>query len=197
MELNLTKNLVLKTIETGLDIYNKAYTNQKFSVHTLTLNCDELVDLKEYSVNTKNPVPEEVKVSFFRKFDALDSALNKKNCLYYFSFDNRFNSSSIVECFKSKSGIERNMSAIKKSPDLNTKTLYVGKVKKGIGGRLSTHFGYANPKTGGLQLKYWAKDLKLELTITIIAFEDQLNDFLNPLELELTKELKPLIGKSK
>lgn len=92
-----------------------------------------------------------------------------------------------------KSGTDRNLSGIKDKPNLMTQTLYLGKVKNNIGARLATHFRYANSKTGGLQLKYCAKQIDLKLKVNILVFEDKLDDFINPLELELTKELKPLI----
>lgn len=90
-----------------------------------------------------------------------------------------------------------NKSAIKKNAHTDTQYLYIGKVKKGVGGRMATHFGYANPKIGGLQLKYWAKAINLKLKVHIVAFDENIDDFINPLELQLTKNLRPLIGKSK
>lgn len=92
----------------------------------------------------------------------------------------------------------RAISAIRaKSLDVNTRTLYVGKVKKGFWGRLATHSGWAtSPKTAGLQLKFWYDFNEFpSLQLNYITFEKEMDDFVSILEIELTKELKPLIGK--
>lgn len=62
---------------------------------------------------------------------------------------------------------------------------------------MAVHFGYTHSHTGALHLRFWAKDINLQLKVHIIAFKDDIGDFVNPLELLLSKELKPLIGKSK
>ena len=118
--------------------------------------------------------------------------------MYFFEFK-REQASQILESYKNfdAQAEGRNKSGLKNNPNIDTNILYVGKVKKDVGARLSTHFGYAHAKTGGLQLRFWAKSIKLELKVHLIVFEDNLGDYINPLELELTKELKPLIGKSK
>lgn len=58
------------------------------------------------------------------------------------------------------------------------------------------YFGFAHEKTGGIQLRHWI-DKDLLLKVHIFAFDKELDDFVNPLELYLSKKLNPLIGKSK
>ena len=122
----------------------------------------------------------------------------KLHLLIEFSFDQHL-ATTIFEKFKDfkNLGRDRNLSGIKEKPNFETQMLYLGKVKKDLAARFATHFGYANSQTGGLQLRFWAKHIGLKLEVNILVFDDNLDDFINPLELELTQELKPLIGKSK
>lgn len=198
MTVNEIDDLVQESIQFGKTLYEELLKSDKTEIHTLTLTCNDLEDVIHENHKSKHPLPQSICASFFKEFDSCDFRMNKKNCLYIFSFDTtKFKPEDIVEAYKKPIASERNRSALKKNPILETNILYVGKVKSNIGGRLATHFGYANPKTGGLQLKYWAKSINLELTVTIITFKDDIGDYLNPLELYLTKKLRPIIGKSK
>ncbi len=197
MNKELLKEKLIKSTKKGLDYYSKIVQSDNFEHFILELDCAQLVET-DNTGSKKHDLPESLKISFYREFDALIENINNKSCIYFFEFEDEL-AAMIYEKYIDfkKSGTDRNLSGIKDKPNLMTQTLYLGKVKNNIGARLATHFGYANSKTGGLQLKYWAKQIDLKLKVNILVFEDYLDDFINPLELELTKELKPLIGKSK
>lgn len=81
--------------------------------------------------------------------------------------------------------------------DINSKILYVGKVKKNLKGRLVSHFGYycKSPNTQGLQLARWANKINLELEVHYIQLPKELEDLTSLLEFRLAKQLKPILGK--
>jgi hypothetical protein len=155
-----------------------------------------------------------------KSFIVQDIFVENKNSpvLYWFSFDNDFNQQCEVrEHFKQfssdnskmeyKKGEEhflnnklinrRAFSACKSKHDLNTKTLYVGKVEKNIWGRLAVHAGWgSSPKTAGMQLRFWYDFKKYgNLTFNYIVLHNDLKYFVEVLEKELRNELNPLIGK--
>jgi hypothetical protein len=197
MNERLLKETLTKSAQKGLDFYSKITFQGSFKHFVLELNCAELAEIEAPGV-VKHDLPESVKISFFRKFDSLMENINQKSCIYFFEFEENMSKlihGKFIDFIDT--GTERNVSAIKSRPNFSTQVLYLGKVKRGVGARLATHFGYANPNTGGLQLKFWAKQMDLKLKVNLLVFDDPLDDFINPLELELTKELKPLIGRSK
>lgn len=200
MDNKTIESTIIESVNKGIEYYEKVKENG-FSCHKLTLNCADLVDVESKPMKEKklkHDLPESLKISFFREFDLLHNSINKKPCLYFFEFQEGL-TDKIYNTYKEfySSNVKRSKSGLKKKPNLDTRILYVGKVKKGVGARLSTHFGYANPQTGGLQLKYWAKQIGLKLDVNIIVFDENIGDYINPLELELTKIFNPLIGKSK
>ena len=80
----------------------------------------------------------------------------------------------------------------------DSRILYVGKVKRHFWGRLIQHLGYYKVnRTQGLQLYYWAKELNLNLKVTVIEFEPEMIDLMEVLESALAKKLKPILGKHK
>jgi hypothetical protein len=198
MEDKLIKALILDSVYKGRTFYDNIVSHGGFHHFELPIDCVSLVDREDKlgEKNRKFDLPESLKISFFRPFDELITSINTRSCLYFFEILN-VSAEDTYNAYKSYDNDDRNKSGLKNRKDFNTKILYVGKVKKDLGARLSTHFGYAHSKTGGLQLKYWAKDIKLKLTVHLIVFDENIGDFINPLELELTKELNPLIGKSK
>lgn len=87
---------------------------------------------------------------------------------------------------------------MKKNINLNSKTLYVGKVKGSFWGRLITHLGfYKVNATQGLQLYYWAKHLSLDLKVHIMEFDNNMADTMPIIEYAFAKQLKPLAGRHK
>ena len=79
--------------------------------------------------------------------------------------------------------------------------LYVGKVRNNFKARVSQHLGYGYSKTWSLQLRHWASDLDLNLTLNYIQFnntpdENTLGDIkLAIYEQCVAEKLKPILGK--
>ncbi|HPQ35644.1 MAG TPA: hypothetical protein PK563_14220 [Tenuifilaceae bacterium] len=190
------KDELIEATRRGYSFY-QSIINEKFQHSMLEINCKDLVDYDNKG-SSEYDLPESLKISFFRKFDELYNEINKKPCLYFFEFKAGLSETILAKYreYRLKDNL-RNKSSIKSKPNTNTNILYVGKVKSNVGGRLSTHFGYANPQIGGLQLKHWAKDIDLKLEVHLIIFHEDIGNFINPLELELTRALNPLIGNSK
>ena len=191
-------NGLLKAVEDGEAFYKNILSSGKYKHYQIDLHCNTLTEPdggNSQDNRVAHDIPEKVKISFFRKFDTF--AINNKPCLYFLVLKNH--PTDLLEKFNiaKRKYIKRNFSAAKKNAPTASEVLYIGKVKNRVGARLSTHFGYANEKTGGLQLRFWAKELNLELTIHFIAFEENIANFINPLELEITNILNPIIGKSK
>lgn len=191
-------NISLSTsINKGFSVFEKLKIPESYKYCCFELQTEWLKeDPIESEVGGKYPVSELIKEKFFRKFDEEGDKLNKKVCLYAIEYPNEYTGYIIDSLNEYRKTSSRNISALKANPNKQGKILYIGKVKNNLGGRLSTHFGFAHEKTGGLQLRHWLNDNML-LKVHIYAFDKELDDFVNPLELFLTKELKPLIGKSK
>lgn len=133
------------------------------------------------------------------KFDKLKQIKNP--VLYWFEIDEtKINAEDIrnlyIEHLAKKSN--RAISSYKKDFDRNSKTLYVGKVKKGFWGRFITHLGYhKSSQTAGLQLFHWynvSQGLP-SLKLNYIFFERDMEDLIAVLELDLARELKPILGR--
>lgn len=198
MQQNFITTLLNNSLDNGKNLYDKVLSGKKYNIYSLSLNCKDLEEPLLENLRTKYPLSSKIVEGFFTEFDSFDSSMNKKNAIYIMHFDNsKFDSHHLVTAYKDAFSYGRNMSAIKKNPYYDSNVLYVGKVEKDLGGRLSTHFGYASPQTGGLQLKYWARALNLELSITLITFDEDLGSYLNPLEMYFVKSLKPLLGRSR
>jgi hypothetical protein len=182
----------------GIDIYTAILDNSFQHYYCISLDCSKLVDVLE-----DESVPDGVISHFFsflHKDDINGFQINKKACLYIFELVSH-SAAQIKDVYRTFTDNQNfqylNKSAMKKNPGTNTKYLYIGKVKRGIGNRMSTHFGYANPQIGALQLRYWGRQIKLQLKVHILAFDEAIDDYINPLELRITKNMNPLIGKSK
>lgn len=126
----------------------------------------------------------------------------KNPVIYWFEIDyTKINAEDIrklyLEHLAKKSS--RAISSFKKKlVDVETKTLYVGKVKTGFWGRLITHLGYhTSTQTAGLQLFHWYKvhEGLPSLKLNYIVYEREMEDFISVLELDLARELKPILGR--
>lgn len=126
--------------------------------------------------------------------------LKKRPILYWFSIDDKtINATSLREKYiefkdlKSK----RSSASYKAVLDSNSKTLYVGKVKKDFHLRLVMHLGYSkNENTAGMQLFHWYNTKEFgNLTLNYIVFNEEMSDLITILEMELARELKQIIGK--
>lgn len=182
----------------GKNLYQAILEGSFQQYESFFLNCSELVAPQENEKIPKNVINHFF--SLLHKDDINGFQINKKACLYFFEIisHNAIDIKSVYIQFSNNSDFDYlNKSAIKKNAVCPNNILYIGKVKNGIGSRMATHFGYVNPKIGGMQLRHWAKEINLKLKVHIIAFDEVIDDYINPLELNLTKNLKPLIGKSK
>ena len=125
-----------------------------------------------------------------------------KPCLYWFEAENEEKASNLILALNDfRLNNPKNRTIPAKNRNINSKCIYVGirqagKRKDGftnIAGRMVIHFGYYKvPSTQGLQLVYWAKE-KIKLTVMELPSESSI--FLNVLEKELAKKLKPLCGR--
>ncbi|MFN4254282.1 MAG: hypothetical protein ACK4Q5_04680 [Saprospiraceae bacterium] len=140
---------------------------------------------------------------FWRDLDdlgKLKQEVIERPCLYFFEILNASEERNrrIIETYQEyRNQKTRNCSAVHNKPNFNTSTLYLGKVKHGINGRMIVHFGYGNYQTGGLQLVHWAQKLNLELNLHLFLLPNEAAEFVEPLEFLMSKKLMPLIGKHK
>lgn len=169
---NLENYEDLKTIKINDSLYNKTYCDE-----TNITTCEEHLNIfKELKEFKNNPV------------------------LYWFTLDEKLeNPFHIIEYYKAfkNSNIERASSAENKKKNLDSKCLYVGKVKKEFHLRLVTHLGYSkNKDTAGLQLFHWYSNKDFgELSLYYIVFKEEMKDLISMIELEFARELRPIIGK--
>jgi len=119
--------------------------------------------------------------------------------LYWFQIKSDIDSAAIVDAFNvyKDDPSRKNIPALRNRPYMSSRVLYVGKVEKGIGGRLIQHLGYKGRKTQGLQLFHWTKGLGLKLELVVLSFPKEMTLFMSIVERAVATELKPLIGKHK
>jgi hypothetical protein len=163
------------------------------SQHLGTIHCDKLPD---YSIGPALFEHEEYKLMFdkIKEFN--------KPVVYWFEIESAHSGNEIYDMMKNyrNSEIKRNSPALKKTYDVNSRILYVGKVKKDFRGRIFVHLGYYHVvATAGLQLSHWAKEcgLKLNLHVIELPLTSGTEDLATLYEIELAKRLKPLVGKHK
>jgi hypothetical protein len=182
--------IIISTIIHGKNAYEKVLQSpESIQYVTVPLDCAELA---EPDWADKTP---KMDINLWEQIKHID----KQPCLYYFEILNT--PAAIVlehyRGFRNDSKFTHRASpALKKYPPTQTSILYVGKVKKHIGGRLKQHVGhYHVGATAGLQLVCWAKLHGLKLNMHIFAFPEEMRDFVDPLELHFARHLTPLIGK--
>jgi hypothetical protein len=182
----------------GQDVFSRALKPEGYKYHVLELDC-ALLPAPRYLAE-KKVLPVELREAGFEAsfFDRVPA--NEKPCLYRFEIAKGQNTKEVFaayEQYKGNSG-GRATSAIKKKNyiNFNTETLYVGKVKEEVGGRLVVHAGYYHVKTtGGLQLVHWAKAIGLRLYVHVVEFEVEMAPFVSSFELDFSRQYQPLIGK--
>ena len=133
-------------------------------------------------------------VDIFKKMQEFESL----PALYIFSINPSIPKDEIVSLIN---GVNENQNLnipAQNKNQQNTGTLYVGKVKSCAWGRLIQHLGYhKNRRSHGLQLDYWVQktSLKIDLTYTVLFFDEAVADYIHLLESELAKSLTPVVGK--
>lgn len=152
-------------------------------------SCSELEDFNHIDI-TKSE-------KYSKIFDEMKEMVDP--CAYYFEIQTNHLTEEIIASIRKYSESENSKSipAIKKTiPE--SKILYVGKVKRHFFGRFIQHLGfYKVNKTQGLQLFYWAKELGIDLKLTVMEFEPEMINLMEVVENDLAKQLKPILGKHK
>jgi hypothetical protein len=132
----------------------------------------------------------------------------KKDCLYWFSCDSledAWKLDNALCLYRSKKG-ELDYRVVPTTNRLleKGKVIYVGVRRGGVSskgltnimGRINQHLGYyKQPKTQGLQLLHWAKDLDLNIVLNVVHFNDELGSLLYVIEKGIAKELVPHCGR--
>lgn len=180
---NLIKEVSQKCVQSFIHVSKNGAKN----IRDFYIDCELLEDYNNVNI-TKS-----------KQYEELFNDLCKLSgpCLYFFTIISEHSTldlvNDIVEYSKSENA--KSTPAIKKNiPE--SKILYVGKVKRYFWGRVIQHLGfYGTPRTQGLQLYYWTRNNKLKLKLTVLEFESDMSDLLPILEIELAKQLKPIVGK--
>jgi hypothetical protein len=186
---------IRNTIMHGRDAYDHILNDPSSVRHyQVEIDCDTLPEPIRIKGEPQNGLE-----SFWAQLPTIAEQIDKKACLYYFEIVAP-DAKAILEHYRSfmddPRHQDRNRHTLKKRPPENTTILYVGKVKAGIGGRMMVHLGYYHVgATAGLQLVSWAKGTGLKLRLHVYAFNGEMRDFVDPLELPLARLLHPLIGK--
>jgi hypothetical protein len=143
------------------------------------------------------------KFSKSKEFNELYKSLCKdKPVLYWFTFDKeKFKEEELKFDFEyiKINTAGRGLSFLPKTYNRNSNTLYVGKVKKNFHYRFVNHLGHSvNNKTVSLQLTYWYDVTKYgNLKLNYIVLDKGMEALISVLEVELAKELMPIIGSHK
>lgn len=132
-------------------------------------------------------------------FDDSEIEINSCPAVYAFELCNENDRDRVLGAFieTKKITTDRKLPALKKKPPYS-KYLYVGKVEKEVGGRIVTHLGYYQSNGNhGLQLAYWARELKpkVKVNLHVFRFIEEFRPYVSAMEVILAKELNPIIGK--
>lgn len=152
-----------------------------------TIKCGELEDYNFADIR------------YSQKYQQLFAELAEMDgpCLYYFEVVSAHLTPDIINRIRSYalSDTAKTVPSMRKRIP-NSSILYVGKVKKNLWGRMIQHLGFYNVrKTQGLQLFHWAKDLNLDVKITVMEFENGMKELMPVLENALAKRLRPILGR--
>ncbi|MCF8244086.1 MAG: hypothetical protein K9J37_02805 [Saprospiraceae bacterium] len=150
-------------------------------------------DLKDYTYGGSAGNICEIEEEFKRLMNIKDPVL------YYFEIVSKTDKLKILEEIRNYRNFEgsRPIPAIKKSLNLESSILYVGRARC-FWARLIVHLGYhKNSRKHGLQIYHWARMLSLQLRVHIFEFNSDMDALMPLLEYKLAKKLQPLIGKHK
>lgn len=160
----------------------KTYNTYKFKIRELRDFSNENILYSEYK----------------EIFDSLQNI--KGPVLYWFEIKDDYDRNVILEklsVYKAKVNL-RSTPAIKRSADMSSNVLYVGKVKQSFYGRVIQHLGFfTNPQTQGLQLYHWLKGEDITLELHACEFKNDMAGIIGILENDFARLLKPIIGKHK
>ncbi|RVT71197.1 hypothetical protein EOD40_17455 [Flavobacterium sufflavum] len=134
--------------------------------------------------------------------DLYDSLPKKVPVLYWLTYDaTKLENDSLNQLFEKISKIpkERKFTEIPSSRRKSSGVLYVGKVIDKFHYRFVNHLGHSvSDRTGSLQLTYWYDTERYgNLKLNYIVFKEEMKSLLGVLEIELAKELKPIVGSHK
>ena len=143
-------------------------------------------------------------------FNEICVELKKKhnNCLYWFESENNNTAEILINILESqRETLKQKLRVLPpKNNNTNSNVIYLG-VRQGgkprkkdggtnISGRIYHHFGLYNVgSTQGLQLKYWANQQKIKLTLNILELRLENINHLYIIEKLFSVELRPLLGK--
>jgi len=174
----------IKTIVNSID-------EETFEKHyKVPLNCSDLPML--------NPGDES---QCFTKLPNFFGALNidKQPAIYWFIITSNHTPKQIMSKIEKANGnVKRKFPLLvrKRTYKFESKVLYVGKTWSELKSRMVSHLGYhKNHDNHGLQLCHWAVDLELKLELNYIILHKKFEGLTELFERELSKQLKPIIGK--
>ncbi len=130
-------------------------------------------------------------------FNALD--VTGDPALYWFIVTSNHTSKEIIDkIIKAAGKVKRKFPLLNKrrAYSSESRVLYVGKTKTELKSRMLSHLGYHKKNQNhGLQLCHWAADLELKLELNYISLPREVEGLTELFERELSKRLKPIIGR--
>lgn len=156
--------------------------------HSFSIDCESLKDYNYEDIRDSPEFRDE-----FKELEKLEGPV-----LYWFEITSDVDNNLIREKLKEykRNKDAKSTPALKKNFDLDSKCLYVGKVKRIVWGRIIQHMDfYKVSQTQGLQLYYWTKGLNLDLKVHFYGFNSNFSDLISIFEIEVARSLHPIIGK--
>jgi hypothetical protein len=184
------QNLIMAICEESYKPLQEASLKGSEDYRSYLIDCATLEDFNEIDVC------EDIKHK--PMFDELLSF--KCPVLYWFEIVNPELNEKIIKAINKykRRGVRKATPAMRKTPNLDTNVLYVGKVKKGFTGRVITHLGYYKvPRTQGLQLYHWSTGIELKLKLHVYTFKPELAPLMTVIERGIAEKLRPLLGSHK
>jgi len=184
---DIISNIIIDKSQSISNIFSKITESNFISKRTFELKqdlfCSKYINLENITHST----------DFFHVFDYLKKH-EQYPAIYVFGVNTDINYNDIIKRIRE---VEHYRTPALNNYKVNTGTLYVGKVKKILWGRLIQHLGYhSNQKSHGLQLHYWINKLKNpNISFSVFFLSKESADYIEILEKEISIKLKPIIGK--
>ncbi len=160
------------------------------------------IDISKLNPDYATKINITIEGDFVKMFKELrDSKYANLPAIYVFGINTAINSDVIVNAIDSLKDLDQNLNVpAHYKYHQNKGILYVGKVKSCAWGRLIQHLGYhVDSNSHGLQIQHWAQKISepLNLTYTVMFFEEKMADYIELLERAIAKTdiYKPIIGK--